>query len=73
MWLFNNVGQKTFDSNYDWKEKRMARGNFQKAGNQRQKKVSADKIVKYVIKKEGGGEEIEKWPLPLKRKKGFLL
>ena len=38
----------------------MARGNFQKAGNQRQKKVSADKIVKYVIKKEGGGEEIEK-------------
>ena len=51
----------------------MAWGNFQKAGNQRQKKVSADKIVKYVIKKEGGGEEIEKWPLPLKRKKVFLL
>ena len=36
----------------------MARGNFQKAGNQRQKKVSADKIVKYAIK--GRGEEIEK-------------
>ena len=33
----------------------MARGNFQKAGNQRQKKVSADKIVKYVIKGRGRG------------------
>ena len=47
----------------------MARGNFQKAGNQRQKKVSADKIVKYVIKGRGRGNR--KVTTSFKTKKRF--
>ena len=49
----------------------MARGNFQKAGNQRQKKVSADKIVKYVIKGRGRGNR--KVTTSFKTKKVFFL